>query len=88
MADHDEHDPLLVAALLDRDLSESERAAGELLVASCPECADAPRRTPDARDGGRDACRPRRDRATSASPKPMPRGSGNRLQRPPVWAVR
>jgi hypothetical protein len=40
VAEHDEHDPLLVAALLDREPPASERTAGELLVASCPECAE------------------------------------------------
>jgi anti-sigma factor RsiW len=36
---HAEHDPLVVAALLDRDLVGEERAIAESLIASCPACA-------------------------------------------------
>ncbi len=36
---HDEHDPLRIAALLDRDLDPGERASAEALVAGCPACA-------------------------------------------------
>jgi anti-sigma factor RsiW len=36
---HVDHDPLLVAALLDGDIPPSERAAGEGLVRECPDCA-------------------------------------------------
>jgi hypothetical protein len=40
-SDHAAHDPLLVAALVDRDpdLTTAERAAGRALVASCTTCA-------------------------------------------------
>jgi anti-sigma factor RsiW len=36
---HAEHDPLVIAALLDRDLPEAERAPAETLVAECSSCA-------------------------------------------------
>ncbi|MEA2548883.1 MAG: hypothetical protein QOE42_1481, partial [Chloroflexota bacterium] len=36
---HADHDPLLIAGLLDRDLSEAERATAEVRVATCPDCA-------------------------------------------------
>ena len=36
---HGQHDPLLVAALLDRDLAGEERAIAETLIASCAFCA-------------------------------------------------
>ena len=39
MADHDGHDPELVAALLDADADEAARFAGLTLVSSCPDCA-------------------------------------------------
>src|SRR5512146_583877 len=38
-AEHDRHDPLLVASLLDRSTDAPERRLGETLVASCAECA-------------------------------------------------
>ena len=37
--DHDAHDPLLIAALLDRDASATERAAADDRRRSCPDCA-------------------------------------------------
>ena len=37
--DHEEHDPLLIAALLERDASETERAAADDRRRSCPDCA-------------------------------------------------
>jgi anti-sigma factor RsiW len=37
--DHDDHDPLIIAALLDRDLVGDERTAAEARIASCPACA-------------------------------------------------
>lgn len=37
---HDEHDPAVVVALLDRNLQDSERATGEALIASCATCAE------------------------------------------------
>ena len=36
---HAEHDPLIVAALLDRDLEGEERAIAEARIASCASCA-------------------------------------------------
>ena len=36
---HDEHDPVVIARLLDRDIAADERAAAESLIASCPSCA-------------------------------------------------
>jgi len=36
---HENHDPLLVAALLDVDTSPSERTAAETLIRTCPDCA-------------------------------------------------
>ena len=36
---HDEHDPFVVAALLDSDGAPAERLAGEELVATCADCA-------------------------------------------------
>lgn len=36
---HEDHDPLLIAALLDGDLAAFERVAGEARIASCPACA-------------------------------------------------
>jgi anti-sigma factor RsiW len=36
---HAEHDPLIVARLLDRDLDGEERAIAETRIASCPSCA-------------------------------------------------
>ena len=36
---HAEHDPLVVAALLDPDLAPGEREARDALIASCPDCA-------------------------------------------------
>lgn len=36
---HETHDELLIATLLDPDLSEDERAPAESLVATCPDCA-------------------------------------------------
>ena len=36
---HAEHDPLIVAALLDRDLAGEERAIAEARIASCASCA-------------------------------------------------
>lgn len=36
---HADHDPLVIAGLLDRDLTPVERAAAEGLVATCPDCA-------------------------------------------------
>jgi anti-sigma factor RsiW len=36
---HEHHDPLLIAALLDVDTSPSERAAAEMLIQSCTDCA-------------------------------------------------
>jgi hypothetical protein len=36
---HADHDPLLIAGLLDRDLTEAERATAEARVADCPDCA-------------------------------------------------
>ncbi len=36
---HAEHDPVVVAALLDRDLEGEKRAIAESLIASCPSCA-------------------------------------------------
>jgi anti-sigma factor RsiW len=36
---HAEHDPLVIASLLDRDLGAEERAAAESLIASCASCA-------------------------------------------------
>ncbi len=39
MAEHDAHDPLLIAALVDRDVTEDEAEAARVVVASCPECA-------------------------------------------------
>ena len=39
-AAHADHDPLLVASLVDRSLGDSERAAAEALVATCGTCAD------------------------------------------------
>lgn len=36
---HADHDPLLVAGLLDGDTSPAERTAAEALVRECPECA-------------------------------------------------
>ena len=36
---HADHDPLLIASLLDRDLTEAERATAEDRVANCPDCA-------------------------------------------------
>jgi anti-sigma factor RsiW len=38
-ANHGRHDPELIAALLDRDPSASERPAAEARMASCPDCA-------------------------------------------------
>ncbi len=37
---HDDHDPLLVAALLDGDLAPPDRIAAEAQVADCTTCAD------------------------------------------------
>ena len=36
---HDDHDPVVIARLLDRDIAADERAAAESLIASCPSCA-------------------------------------------------
>jgi hypothetical protein len=36
---HAEHDPVVVAALLDPDVAPADRQAAEALIASCPECA-------------------------------------------------
>ncbi len=36
---HDTHDPLLIAALLDRDAAGPERAAAEAMIVACPGCA-------------------------------------------------
>jgi anti-sigma factor RsiW len=36
---HAEHDPLAIAALLDDDLADAERATAEILVAECSSCA-------------------------------------------------
>ena len=36
---HDEHDPFVVAALLDSDGAPAERLAGVELVATCADCA-------------------------------------------------
>lgn len=36
---HVDHDPMLIAALLDGDLAGFERTAGESRIASCPDCA-------------------------------------------------
>lgn len=38
-ANHDHHDPELIASLLDRNTAASERTAAETRVASCPDCA-------------------------------------------------
>jgi anti-sigma factor RsiW len=37
--DHAAHDPELIVALLDRDIADANRAAGEALVAACRACA-------------------------------------------------
>ena len=37
---HATHDPELIVALLDRDLSDTDRLAGEALVSSCSSCAE------------------------------------------------
>ncbi len=36
---HEDHDPALIAALLDRELDPAERASAEAIVAVCPSCA-------------------------------------------------
>jgi anti-sigma factor RsiW len=36
---HADHDPSLIAVLLDRDVNADDRAAAETLIADCPECA-------------------------------------------------
>lgn len=36
---HAEHDPVLIASLLDRDLEPDARATAEIRLASCPDCA-------------------------------------------------
>ena len=36
---HADHDPLLIAALLDTDLAATERVAAQSRIATCPECA-------------------------------------------------
>jgi hypothetical protein len=36
---HDEHDPELIAALLDRDISDADRAFAQSRIAVCPPCA-------------------------------------------------
>jgi anti-sigma factor RsiW len=36
---HEDHDPVVIARLLDRDIAADERAAAETLIASCPSCA-------------------------------------------------
>jgi hypothetical protein len=36
---HADHDSSLIAGLLDRDVSAGDRAAAEMLIADCPECA-------------------------------------------------
>jgi hypothetical protein len=36
---HEDHDPALIAALLDRELDPAERASAEAMVAGCPSCA-------------------------------------------------
>ena len=36
---HDEHDPELIAALLDRDLPDADRSLAAVRVAACPACA-------------------------------------------------
>ena len=38
-ARHDDHDPELIASLLDRDLSDTDRAAAEARIAACTSCA-------------------------------------------------
>jgi anti-sigma factor RsiW len=38
-ADHAHHDPELIAALLDRDTTATERSSAEARLASCPACA-------------------------------------------------
>lgn len=38
-ASHDDHDPELIASLLDRDLSAADRAVAEARVAACATCA-------------------------------------------------
>jgi anti-sigma factor RsiW len=39
LRDHDAHDPELIAALLDRDLADAERAAARGWIATCASCA-------------------------------------------------
>jgi hypothetical protein len=40
VADHQDHDPELIVALLDRDVPDADRAAAQALVASCRPCAE------------------------------------------------
>ena len=60
---HAEHDPLVIAALLDRDLAGEERAIAEARIASCASCAALHAdllalslATRDAADPGASAC--------------------------------
>lgn len=39
-AGHESHDPELIVALLDRDITDADRSAGQALVASCQSCAE------------------------------------------------
>jgi hypothetical protein len=36
---HDDHDPVLIASLLDREMDPAERAVGDARLAACPACA-------------------------------------------------
>src|SRR5204863_9311721 len=36
---HADHDPFLIAAVLNRDVEPAERDAAEMLIATCPDCA-------------------------------------------------
>jgi len=40
VADHEDHDPELIVALLDRDITDADRSVGRALVASCQSCAE------------------------------------------------
>jgi hypothetical protein len=66
-ADHERHDPLLVASLLDRSTGGAERDRAEALVADCVDCAALHRDLVTLRDATRTLPTPRRPRSYTLS---------------------
>jgi hypothetical protein len=81
-ADHHSHDQLLVASLLDRSTDERDRERGEVLVATCSECAALQRDLVALRDATRALPVPPRTRdyaIASEDARRLRRGGWRRL---------